>query len=95
MMTQSECLARCKAAGETCKNSPAGCTCHALSAYQPTLAPDQPPLETAPGDLSEWHKEPEGTCWVCLATAFAAVLSAIFVIAAVANVVIELRKIWP
>jgi hypothetical protein len=43
---------RCIAAGETCKNSPAGCTCHGLSAYQPVAAPDQPPQPTVPGELA-------------------------------------------
>ena len=81
-MTRAEIRARCLAAGEICKNSTEGCTCHKLSAYQPTLAPGQPPLLTGPADLGEWHDAPKEPCWVCAATWCAALVSAGFVIAA-------------
>ena len=83
MMTEREIRARCLADGETCKkDAELGCTCHALSAYQPTLVPDQPPLLTRPNDLSEWHEAPRGICWICAATWCAALVNAGFVIAA-------------
>lgn len=91
MMTEAQLRARCLAAGETCQTA-AVCSCHHMSAYQPTAAPDQPPLLTMPGDLSENHEPPKETCWICMLTVCAAVLSAVFVGALVVQVVLEVWR---
>lgn len=71
--TAQQLRVRCLAAGRTCATQ-AGCTCHGLGgAYQTVSAPDQPPLETGAGDLSEHHEEPEGWCVSCTAVFLVAV----------------------
>mgnify|MGYP000243345761 CR=1 FL=1 len=92
---EAEMRARCSAAGQTCKNSIAGCTCHELSAYQPVSAPDQPPLETMPGDLSEHHTDP-GRSYLPL-TVWTLALAATLVLFGwvLSEVAHGIRRMWP
>lgn len=50
------------------------------------------PLQTMPGDLSEHHTAPKGTCWICALTWIVAGMAAAAFVMFVGNVLTDLGK---